>query len=196
AAALAGRGGRVGLADADAQQSALGWLGLRPADLPPIAGLSWAKAGRIGAHPKKLDWLVIDAPGALKGARAEALIAEAKAIVTPFQPGLFDRASTERFLAEIEEIKRIAKGKVGVHLVANRFRGGVRQAEAVAETAAALNRAVTATIPERAAYASLAATGMTVFDSTRTAHRRLCGPWQPLLDAFAGYTDAARVPAG
>ncbi|MEL6196266.1 MAG: ParA family protein [Pseudomonadota bacterium] len=185
AAALAARGARVAIADADAQQSALSWLGLRPVDARPIHGVSWAKGSEIGEHPKKLDWLVIDAPGALKGSRAEALIAEARAVVTPLQPGLFDRASTERFLAEIEEIKRIRKGKVPVHLVANRLRAGARPRALVEDAAASLDRPVAAWISERAAYGDLAMRGLTVFDSTRAPHRRLQDDWAPLLREIA-----------
>ncbi|MEO1470703.1 MAG: ParA family protein [Pseudomonadota bacterium] len=181
AAALAGRGYRVALADADAQQSALAWLSRRPADAPAIRGLAWAKAGQIGDHPKKLDWLVIDAPGALKGSRAEKLVAEARAVLTPLQPGLFDLASTEGFLAEIDDIKRIAKGKVAVHLVANRLRAGTRALRAIDEAAERLGRPVAARIAERAAYGDLAAGGLSVFDTTRAAHRRLQQDWSPLM---------------
>ena len=96
----------------------------RPAGAAPIAGLDWTHKGDVGDAPKAIDWLVIDAPGALKGARAEALIAEADAVIAPVLPSSFDADSTRRFLRDIEEIKRIRKGKVGVHLVANRMRTG------------------------------------------------------------------------
>ncbi|MEL7347833.1 MAG: ParA family protein [Pseudomonadota bacterium] len=185
AAALAARGARVAIADADAQQSALSWLSLRPADAKPIRGVAWNKAGQIGEHPKKLDWLVIDAPGALKGSRAEALIAEARAVLTPLQPGLFDSASTEAFLAEIEEIKRVRKGKVPVHLVANRLRAGARPRAMVEAAAAELDRPVAAWIGERAAYGDLAAKGLSVFDSHLAAHRRLQADWDPLIEVIA-----------
>ncbi|MEO1721448.1 MAG: ParA family protein [Pseudomonadota bacterium] len=183
--ALAARGARVAIADADAQQSALAWLSLRPADAAPIRGLSWKKASDIGDHPKKLDWLVIDAPGALRGSRAEALVAEARAVVTPLQPGLFDLGATKLFLDEIEDIKRVRKGKVPVHLVANRLRPG-RAAAALENAAADLGRPLTARIPERAGYAELAMQGLAPFDGTRVAHRRLAEPFAPLIAALTG----------
>ncbi|MEM6677343.1 MAG: ParA family protein [Pseudomonadota bacterium] len=184
AAALAARGGKVAIADADAQQSALAWLSLRPATARPIRGLSWKKSADIGEHPKKLDWLVIDAPGALKGSRAEALIGEARAVVTPLQPGLFDLGATRLFLDEIEDIKRIAKGKIPVYLVANRLRPG-RAAAALDAAATDLGRPLAARLPERAAYADLAAGGLSIFDSERAVHTRLREPWAPLLEALA-----------
>ena len=66
--------------------------------------------------------LVIDAPGALSGSAAEGLVAEAKAVVTPVLPSVFDADSTKRFLKDVEDLKRVRKGKVAVHLIANRVR--------------------------------------------------------------------------
>ena len=73
AAALAGQGRRVALADADRQKSASRWLKHRPAGAAPIRAVDWTDGGDFGDAPKKLDWLVIDAPGALTGERADAL---------------------------------------------------------------------------------------------------------------------------
>ncbi len=95
AAALAQRGGRVALADADPQKSALRWLKQRPDAVPAIRPLDWTHAGDV---------------------------AEARAVITPVLPSYFDEDSTRRFLGDIEDIKRVRKGKVGVHLVANRVR--------------------------------------------------------------------------
>ena len=67
AAALAGQGRAVGLADADRQKSALRWLRTRPESAAPIRAIDWTKPDTVGDAPKKLDWLVIDAPGALGG---------------------------------------------------------------------------------------------------------------------------------
>ena len=133
AAALAGRGGAVALADADPQKSALRWLKRRPATAAPILALDWTKADDVGEAPKRLDWLVIDAPGALKGSRAEALIGEAEAVLTPVLPSAFDADSTRRFLKEIEELKRVRKGKAVVRLLANRTRASGKAVERLRE---------------------------------------------------------------
>lgn len=129
ASALARRGDRVALADADRQQSALGWLERRPGSVAHVRGLDWTRSSDIGEHPKRLDWPVIDAPGALKGSKAEALIAEATAFLAPVQPSVFDENATRGFLADIEEIKRVREGRVAVQLVANRLRAGTRAAQ-------------------------------------------------------------------
>ncbi|MCL5775723.1 ParA family protein [Limibaculum sp. FT325] len=188
ASALAARGARVTLADADRQQSAMGWLARRPATAPAIRGVSWEKAGDIGETPKKTDWLVIDAPGALRGNRAEALIAEARAVVVPVQPGVFDLESTTRFLDEIDEIKRVRKGKVALHLLVNRVRAQSRAGRELEAALAGMGRAALAWIPERTAHAELAAQGLGAFDARNRRRSRaleaLQAQWAPLLAAL------------
>jgi len=184
AAALAADGRRVALADADAQKSALYWLRARPAGAAPIAGLDWTHKGDVGGAPKAIDWLVVDAPGALKDARAEALIAEADRVVAPVLPSAFDADSTRRFLREIEALKRIRKGRASVHLVANRMRTG-RAGERQRAFLDEIGQTAVAWIAERSAYADLAAQGLSVFDRPQRSYVKLQEQWRPLLDAVA-----------
>jgi chromosome partitioning protein len=181
AAALAQRGGRVALADADPQKSALRWLKQRPETAAPIGGIDWTHSGDVGEAPKGLDWLVIDAPGAIKGGRAEALIAEARAVITPVLPSYFDEDSTRRFLGDIEDIKRVRKGKVGVHLVANRVRPQGRATARLQAFFAGLGQEPVAWITERAAYADLAEAGLSVFDRPQRAFQPIRAQWDPVL---------------
>lgn len=181
AAALAATGARVGLADADRQKSALRWLRRRPAAAAPIAALDWTEEADAEAA-RGLDWLVIDAPGALRGRRASELLGAADVLVTPALPAVFDAESSRRFLGDIEEVKRVRKGRVTVLAVANRVRGGARAAAAVARHFAAIGAEPVAVIGERGAYPDLAAQGLSIFDSRRKAHVALRAEWQPLLD--------------
>jgi len=183
AAALAGRGGSVGLADADPQKSSLRWLKHRPAGAAPIRAVDWTHPSDFGEAPKRLDWLVIDAPGALTGERAEALIAEAEAVVTPVLPSIFDVDSTRRFLKEIEHVKRVRKGKVGVSLVANRTRGS-RGADRLGAFFERLGQEPLAWITERTAYPELAAQGLAVFDKPQKLYEPLKAQWAPVLAAL------------
>ena len=98
ASALAQKGYKVALADADNQKSALQWLKQRPETAAPIQSLDWRHEKSIGDAPKNIEYLIIDAPGALSGEHAEQLISEAHAIITPLQPSFFDIDSTRRFL--------------------------------------------------------------------------------------------------
>lgn len=184
AAALAGRGGAVGLADADPQKSALRWLKRRPASAAPIVALDWTRAGDVGDAPKRLDWLVIDAPGAIRGSRAEALIGEAKAVLTPVLPSAFDADSTRRFLKEIEELKRVRKGKAVVRLFANRTRASGKAAARLRAFFAEIGQEPLAWITERAAYGDLAEEGLSVFDKPQRSMAAAREQWAPVLAAL------------
>lgn len=181
ASALANRDQRVALADADRQQSSTAWLNVRPGDVSRIRGLDWSKASDIGEHPKKLDWLIIDAPGALKGSKAEALIAEAEAVLTPVQPSVFDEASTRGFLADIEEIKRIRKGKVGLHLVGNRIKPRSKAAQNLQAFIKDLGHDPLAWLTERSVYGDYAAQGLSIFDRNLSVLRPIKQQWAPIL---------------
>lgn len=184
AAALAGRGGTVALADADPQKSALRWLKRRPATAAPILALDWTHADDVGEAPKRLDWLVIDAPGAIKGSRAEALIGEAEAVLTPVLPSAFDAESTRRFLKEIEDLKRVRKGKAVVRLLANRTRASGKAVERLRGFFAAIGQEPLAWITERAAYGDLAEEGLSVFDKPQRAMAAAREQWAPVLAAL------------
>ena len=186
AAALAARGMRVALADADRQQSSAAWLARRPSDVARIRGLDWSKGSAIGDYPKRLDWLIIDAPGALKGGKAETLISEARAVLVPVQPSIFDEASTRGFLDEIEAIKRIRKGKVGVQLIANRYRARTRAAAALDAFLDELGQKPLTRLSERAIYSEYATEGLGIFDRTLASLKPIKDQWKPILKATVG----------
>ena len=184
ASALAARGDKVALADADPQKSSLRWLKLRPDTASAIIGLDWRNEKSIGDAPKKTDWLIIDAPGALTGEHAEQLIAECHAIITPVQPSFFDVDSTQRFLKNIEDIKRIRKGKTSVHLLANRVRAQAVTNQQLSQFFDKIGQQPVAWITERSAYPQLAAEGLSVFDRPQKLYRDIQTQWQPVLDAL------------
>jgi chromosome partitioning protein len=184
ASGLAARGGSVALADADPQRSSLRWLRQRPAAAAAITGLDWSHKDAVGEAPKGTAWLVVDAPGAIRGGRAEALIAEADAVVAPVLPSWFDSDSTRRFLKDIEALKRIRKGRVPVRLVANRVRARSNAAAQLASFFAGIGHEPVAWIAERAAYAELAEQGLAIFDRPQRSLAPLRAQWQPVLDAL------------
>lgn len=182
AAALAHRGWNVALADADPQKSSLRWLKVRPAGVMPIAPIDWRDDKDIGSDiPKETDWLVIDAPGATRGERAEQLIAEAKAVIIPVQPSFFDVTSTKQFLKNIDTIKRIRKGTVPVHLLANRVRLHNRTMEELTEFFNEVGQKPVTFLTERSLYPQLAAQGLSIFDKSSRPCRDAQLQWDPLL---------------
>ncbi|MDR0236949.1 ParA family protein [Acinetobacter sp.] len=184
ATALAQKGYKVALADADGQKSALQWLKQRPEHAATIQSLDWRHEKSIGDAPKNLDYLVIDAPGALTGEHAEQLISECHAVVTPLQPSFFDIDSTRRFLKHIQDIKKIRKGKISVHLVANRMKANSSSSKDIQQFFEKIEQQPVAWISERTAYGQLAMQGLNIFDKTQKNFLTIQEQWQPLLDAL------------
>ncbi|TCB65400.1 ParA family protein [Acinetobacter sp. ANC 4178] len=184
AAALAQKGYKVALADADNQKSARQWLKQRPETAANIQSLDWRQDKSVGESPKNIEYLVIDAPGALSDSQAEQLISEAHAIITPLQPSFFDIDSTRRFLKHLQEIKRIRKGKVQILLLANRVKANTSGSKEIQDFFSKIEQQPVAWISERTAYGQLAMQGLTVFDKSQKNYLTLQSQWQPVLNAI------------
>lgn len=186
ASAFANAGFATGIADVDRQKSSLGWLASRPASVPSIVGFDWRKSP--GKLPGRLARLVIDAPAGVRLEHVEDLLKSADVVVVPVLASVFDESSTTRFLAKLERIKPIAKGKKGVLLVANRQRARQRSAQRLLDGLAEMGLAPIASLADRALYAELAASGLGLFDiaPSRAAAGRT--DWLPLLRAIEQLT--------
>jgi len=184
ASALAQKGYKVALADADNQKSTLQWLKHRPAQAAQIQSLDWRNSKSIGDAPKQIEYLIIDAPGALTDDHAEQLISEAHAIIIPIQPSFFDIDSTRRFLKHLQEIKRIRKGKVEILLLANRTKANAASNQDIQQFFDKIDQQPVAWISERAPYSRLAMEGLSVFDKPQKIYRELQAQWQPVLNAI------------
>lgn len=181
ASALAQQGHHVALADADPQKSSLQWLKKRPETAAHITSLDWRNEKSIGDAPKKTDWLIIDAPGALGDDHAEHLIAESHAVITPIQPSFFDIDSTQRFLKNIDDIKRIRKGKVQVHLLANRVKAQASTNKQLQDFFNQLGHKPVGWITERSAYPQLAGQGLSIFDQNQKLYTPMQAQWLSVL---------------
>ena len=182
AAAFARGGLETALADVDRQKSSLSWLENRSDDLPRITGLDWRK-GKTKL-PKGLQRLVIDVPAGLRMAHVDELLREAHLVVVPVQPSVFDEASTRRFLAKLDEIKPIRKGKKAVLVVANRVRPRSRSARRQLEFLDDVGHEPVAFIHDRAAYDEAASSGMSIFDLDANRVEIVRRDWIPLVAAI------------
>lgn len=182
AAAFAAGGFATGLADVDRQRSSLSWLKLRDGHGRPIAGLDWRK--EAGDAPAELRRLVIDAPANMRMRHVDELIGEADLVVVPVLASVFDEASTERFLAKLEELKPIRKGRKSVALVANRLRPRSKAAQRLESFLGRLGQPIAARLSDRAVYGELAVQGLSVFDLDGSLVRPVREEWRPLLNTI------------
>jgi chromosome partitioning protein len=182
AAAFAAGGFITGLAEVDRQRSSLSWLKLRNGHGRAIEGLDWRK--EVGDTPTDLRRLVIDAPANLRMRHVDDLISEADLVVVPVLASVFDEGSTERFLAKLDELKPIRKGRKTVALVANRLRPRSKATQRLETFLERLGQPIAARLSDRAIYGELAVQGLSVFDIDGHLARPVRDEWRPLLNAI------------
>ena len=182
AAAFAVGGFATGLAEVDRQRSSLSWLKLRDGHARPIQGLDWRK--QVGEIPPGLRRLVIDAPANLRMRHVDDLIGEADLVVVPVLASVFDEGSTERFLAKLDELKPIRKGRKTMALVANRLRPRSKATQRLESFLERLGQPIAARLGDRAIYGELAVQGLSIFDIDGQQARPVREEWRPLLNAI------------
>nr|WP_315043328.1 ParA family protein [uncultured Moraxella sp.] len=190
---------QIFLADTDPQKSSLRWLKIRPKTLAPITALDWRDERNIGNLPEntdKNDWLIIDGQGAMGAEKLAQLVAECKIVLIPAIPSFFDVDSTKRFLKNLEEIKRVKKGKVAIYLVANRVRSQFllngEPTDKALQMFDKIGEIPLAWISERSIYQLLAEHGLSVFDKTQKPYREMQQQWQPILDVLIDDTQVLK----
>ena len=122
ATALAQKGYKVALADADGQKSALQWLKQRPDTAATIQSLDWRHEKSIGDAPKNLDYLVIDDLGGenVTGwSRDEVLAAVLTYRNQNKKITLFTSQYTQDDLIKIYTLKKDAREKIKVERLLN-----------------------------------------------------------------------------
>ena len=180
---LASQGHPVLLGDADRQQSAKLWLGLRPAAARPIG--SWdVSADVIARPPRGVSHAVLDTPAGLTGWRLGDVLKLADRIVVPLQPSVFDIFATREFLDQLTAHRASAQTPVGI--VGMRVDPRTRAAEQLAHFVDSLDIPVLGTLRTTQNYLHLAAHGLTLFDVAPARVARDLEQWQGIcqwLDA-------------
>ena len=180
---LASQGHPVLLGDADRQQSARLWLGLRPAAARPIG--SWdVSADVIARPPRGASHVVLDTPAGLAGWRLGDVLKLADRIIVPLQPSVFDIFATREFLDQLTAHRASAQTPVGI--VGMRVDPRTRAAEQLAHFVDSLDIPVLGTLRTTQNYLHLAAHGLTLFDVAPGRVARDLEQWQGIcqwLDA-------------
>lgn len=176
---LAGKRQRVGLQDADPQQSSAQWLARRPALFPPIAGFA-ADAGKKEMKEVSLDWLVIDSAAGTRGDALRDVMRRADAMVVPVSPSTFDMAATAQFLDAITDFKAVREGGVKVALVAMRVDARTRAAGELDAFLKGYDFPLVTHLRDTQVYVYCARDGLSVFDMPRSRGEQDWEQWKPL----------------
>jgi chromosome partitioning protein len=176
---LARQGLAVMLGDVDRQQSSSQWLGLRPADMPPILG--WDVSGEQTLRPPRgTTHVVLDTPAGLSGKRLDVILKMADRLIVPVQASLFDIQATHDFLQQVQAHERAASLHTG--LVAMRARENTIASERLMEYIASLRVPLITRLRDTQNYVHLAAQGLTLWDVTPSRVERDLEQWQPLSE--------------
>ncbi len=112
----------VTLIDYDSQQSALGWVGQRPADLNPITAIDGSRGRtRISGETKRV---LMDAPARTSNPQLNKLIGLADVVLVPVLPSPLDIRAAGHFISELKDNGLLNKARIG--LVGNRARENTR----------------------------------------------------------------------
>jgi chromosome partitioning protein len=178
---FAANGEWVALADLDRQQSANGWLGLRPDTLPKIEG--WDMDGDAPSKPPKgLEKAVVDTPAGLHGHRLALALELADKVIVPLQPSMFDILATQEFLIRLQNEKAVRKGTIEVGVVGMRVDARTKSADQLHRFVEGLDLPVLGYLRDTQNYVQVAAHGLTIWDVAKSRVEKDIEQWQPILE--------------
>ncbi|MCP5368094.1 MAG: AAA family ATPase [Hyphomicrobiales bacterium] len=179
AAAFANAGHATVIADCDRQRSSLAWAARRPIDDPPVTAVDWSR--KIADPAAGTTRLVIDAPAAMRRGQVEELVRLADLIVLPVLPSFFDEGATRKFIATLDKMKPVRKGKRAVAVVGNRIKPRTRSAAGLEHFLNGIGHHTVALLRDTQMYPAVAAQGRSLFDLRGLRARGFLADWLPLL---------------
>lgn len=174
-------GQRTAIVDADRQHSSFHWAEIRPDSVPGVLALE-GRRRNLQKIPPDTQQLLIDTPAGSGERELEPYIELANVVLVPVLPSSFDLDATLHFLAELQSIKRIRRGKLPVALVANRLKPWTHASQnAVAMLAEQSPFPIAAQLRDSQAYVLLASLGKGIFDYHSEQVRSHQQDWKALL---------------
>ncbi len=170
-------GHAVMLGDADRQQSARLWLGLRPPAARAIS--TWdISADRLAKPPKGTTHVVLDTPAGLHGWRFSDVMKMADKVIVPLQASVFDIFATKDFLDELASHKHGGSAKVGI--VGMRVDARTIAADKLHAFVDGLGLPVLGYLRDTQNYVHLAAHGLSLFDVAPSRVQKDLEQWQAI----------------
>lgn len=172
-------GQAVMLGDADRQQSARLWLGLRPPAARAIS--TWdISADRLAKPPKGTTHVVLDTPAGLHGWRFSDVMKMADKVIVPLQASVFDIFATKDFLDELASHKHGGSAKVGI--VGMRVDARTIAADKLHDFVDGLGLPVLGYLRDTQNYVHLAAHGLSLFDVAPSRVQKDLEQWQGICE--------------
>lgn len=183
AAALARKGRRVLIVDADRQGSASAWAALRPESAAPISLLPLKKLSRLPQldAPENTEIRIIDTAAGLGGDELAEVVQRGDAVVIPVMPSLFDLEAVAAYLDDLTARGPLKTGKAPVALVANRIKELTRAGQMALDRLAAFSPPLVARIRDTTAYPLTASMGKSLFDYEAQTVKERQADWAGLL---------------
>ena len=188
AAYYAWKGQRVALMDMDPQGSAMRWLRIRPADLPPIHGIA-AFETRMGVTrsfalraPPGTDRLIVDTPAAVTALQMPELVRGASAIVVPVLPSEIDIHAASRCIADLLLVAKVHRSEKRLVIVANRARRYTKAYQSLMRFLRSMKIPVAAALRDSQAYVRTAETGMGLHEMKGALLQEDLDSFRPLVE--------------
>jgi chromosome partitioning protein len=175
------RGRQVALADFDPQRSSIDWVGLRPADAPPVTGLAAYEEG-LRALPRNADVVIIDAPARSHGREVTELVRRAETVLVPVLPSAIDMRAASSFIAELLEVGRVAREQAKIAVIANRIKEHTLSFDELDAYLRKLRVPYVATLRDAQNYVRAYARGLGVFELPEYLAWQDWEHWVPLTD--------------
>lgn len=169
------------IVDSDRQHSSFRWAERRPENMPGVLALEGGRRG-LQRVPPDTQQLLIDTPAGSGERELEPYLELANVLLVPVLPSSFDLDATLHFLAELQTITRIRRGKLPVALVANRLKPWTHASQdALTQLAEQSPFPVAAQLRDSQAYVLLTALGKGIFDYQSEQVRNHQQDWKTLL---------------
>ena len=175
------QGSQVALADFDPQRSSIDWVGLRPADAPPITGVPAYDDG-LRAVPRNADVVVIDAPARTHGRELTELVRRAETVLVPVLPSAIDMQAAAGFITELLEVGKVARRQARIAVVANRIKENTLSFDELDAYLRKLKVPYVATLRDAQNYVRAYGRGLGVFELPQYLAWPDWEHWRPLTD--------------
>lgn len=178
---------KVALIDMDKQGSSSHWLGRRPAEYPPIHGISASSAELDGytsldiTLPPEIDFAVIDAPAGIPRDKLAEFTMGSHAIIVPVMPSELDIHAASRLIADLLLVARVSRQNGRLAVVANRVKERTIAYKQLMKFLDRLSIPVIGVIRDSQNYVSAAREGLCIHELPASKAAKDLKRWEPVI---------------